>query len=85
MEVVVSIDERGRILLPKALRRKLDVRAGSKLLLRARDDGVIELIPLDRLVREVSRAFESKFRDWREDLHEASKLLESLTGDRSWR
>ena len=75
MEIVVTIDERGRIIIPVRVRRKLGVKAGDKFLLRAMDDGVIELIPLSKLYREVAGVFEEKFRGWQEDLHEASRVL----------
>ncbi len=39
---------------------------------------MIEIEPLNRLLDEVSRVFDAKFRDWREENHEASKTLRSL-------
>jgi len=75
MEVVVAVDERGRVLIPGEVRRRLGIRGKSKLLLRVRNDGVIELVPLDKLYKEVSRIFEDKFRDWREESHDASRIL----------
>ena len=78
MEKVVILDERGRVLIPVEVRRKLGIRGRSKLLLRVRDDGVIELIPLNKLYTEVSRVFEVRFRGWREEDHEATRLLKSL-------
>ena len=78
MERVVTLDVRGRVLIPGEVRRKLGIRGRSKLLLRVRDDGVIELIPLNKLYTEVSRVFEVKFRGWREESHEASRILEEL-------
>ena len=75
MEVVVAVDERGRVLIPGEVRRRLGIRGKSKLLLRVRNDGVIELVPLDKLYKEVSRIFEDKFRDWREEFHDASRIL----------
>jgi len=44
-------------------------------MLRVRDDGILEIIPLNKLYDEVSRIFEEKFRDWKEENHEASKFL----------
>jgi len=60
------------------VRRKLGIRGRSKLLLRVKDDGIIELIPLNKLYTEVSRVFKVKFRGWREESHEASRILEEL-------
>ncbi len=78
MEVVVIVDKRGRVLIPSEVRKRLGIKGRSRMLLRVRDDGVIELIPLDELYREVSEIFERRFREWREEDHEASKLLRVL-------
>ncbi len=78
MEYVVSIDDRGRIIIPGEVRRRLNIKSGARIILRVRKDDIVELIPLSRLSEEVSRIFEDKFKDWREDLHEASKLLERM-------
>ena len=78
MEFLVSIDRRGRLLIPVDVRRRLGIRDGSRVLLRVRDDGVLEVVPFDKLLREVSEVFDSKFRDWREEDHEAGKKLEDM-------
>lgn len=78
MEYVVSIDERGRVLIPGEVRRRVGLRGRSRVLVRVREDGVIELIPLEKLFSEVSKIFEEKFRGWREEEHEASRILEDL-------
>jgi len=80
MEFVVSIDERGRILLPSELRRRLGFRKGDKVVIKVRDEGVIELYLLSRLYSKVSSVFEEKFKNWREVDHEASKLLFKMVG-----
>ena len=78
MEIVVTVDDRGRILIPREVRRRLGIRGKSRILLRVRVDGVIELIPIDKLFREVTGIFEKRFRGWREEDHEATRLLKSL-------
>jgi len=78
MEYVVLVDERGRLVLPGALRKSLNLKGRSRVVLRLRDDGVVELIPLCKLRREVEEVFREKFRDWREEDHEASKLLRKM-------
>ncbi len=78
MEYVVVIDERGRIVLPSAVRKRLNIRGKGKVVVRLRSDGVIELIPLSKLRREVEEVFEEKFREWREEDHEASRLLREM-------
>jgi len=78
MEFVVAIDERGRILIPGKIRKILGVKGKDRFLLRVRDDGVIELIPLGKMYSVVSKIFENKFKGWREESHEASKILKEL-------
>ncbi|RLG84822.1 MAG: AbrB family transcriptional regulator [Thermoprotei archaeon] len=78
MEYVVSIDERGRVLIPGEVRRRVGLKGRSRVLVRVREDGVIELVPLEKLFSEVSKIFEEKFRGWREEEHEASRILEDL-------
>jgi len=78
MEYVVSIDERGRVLIPGEVRRRVGLKGRSRVLVRVREDGVIELIPLEKLFSEASKIFEEKFRGWREEEHEASRILEDL-------
>jgi len=85
MEYVVVIDERGRLVLPSVVRRKLGIKGRSRVLIRVRDDGILELYSLNKLYEEVSRVFEERFNGWKEEDHEASKLLSSLlrAGDSS--
>ncbi|RLE67562.1 MAG: AbrB family transcriptional regulator [Thermoprotei archaeon] len=78
MEYVVTLDERGRIVLPVEVRRRLGVKGKRKILLRVREDDVIELTILNKLYDSVVKAFEDKFKDWKEESHEASKLLSEI-------
>ena len=75
---VVRLDQRGRLVLPRDVREALGLNEGSRLLVKLREDGVIELIPLDSLYERVSSIFRRKLRNWREEDHEASRLLEEL-------
>ncbi|AEM39618.1 transcriptional regulator, AbrB family [Pyrolobus fumarii 1A] len=79
MQRVVRLDSRGRILLPREVREALGLREGSKIAIRVRSDNVIELVPLDKLYERVSRVFREKMRDWREEEHEATRVLEAVT------
>jgi len=82
MEYVVSIDERGRIVLPAEVRRRLGLKGKRKVLIRVRDDDVVELIVMDKIYNDIVRVFEEKFKNWREEDHEASTINES---DEYWR
>ncbi len=75
---VVRLDQRGRLVLPRDVREAIGLGEGSRLLVKLREDGVIELIPLDGLYERVSGVFRRKLRNWREEDHEASRLLEEL-------
>jgi len=44
-------------------------------LLRVREDNVIEVIILNKLYHNVVKVFEDKFKNWKEENHEASKPL----------
>ena len=78
MEYVVIIDKRGRIVLPSAVRKRLNLKEEAKMLVKLREDGVVELAPLDKIKKNLEKTFEAKFREWREEDHEASKLLHKL-------
>jgi len=73
---VVTVDDRGRILLPADVRRKLGLRKGSKLILRVAEGGRLEAIPLER----VAEVFRRKFAGWREGGHEATAALLEMVG-----
>ncbi len=75
---VVRLDQRGRLVLPRDVREALGLNEGARLLVKLREDGVIELIPLDNLYERVSSIFRRKLRNWHEEDHEASRLLEEL-------
>ena len=76
------MDDRGRLVLPREVREAVGLGAGSRLLVRLRSDGVIELVPFDRLYEKVTRVFRERLRGWREEEHEAYKLLEKLVAGR---
>ncbi len=78
MRYVVEVDERGRLTLPKKVREKLGIKG--KVLIRIRE-GIVEIIPLDRLRKEISELFEGKFSGWKEEDHEATKELFKLTSE----
>jgi len=82
LSYVVIIDDRGRMVLPAEVRRKLDIKKGSRVLLKVTSDSSAEIIVLDKLYEEVSKIFDEKFKGWKEEDHEASKMLEMmLSGD----
>ncbi|WP_027881226.1 AbrB/MazE/SpoVT family DNA-binding domain-containing protein [Meiothermus rufus] len=48
----IQLGVRGRLVLPAAVRRALGLREGDRLVLRLREDGVIELVGAREVVRE---------------------------------
>jgi len=78
MEYVVTINERGRIVLPSEVRRLLGIKGKSKVIIKVRSNGIIELIPFNKIYNEVARVFEEKFQGRKEEDQEASKLLFKL-------
>ena len=79
MEYVVIIDKRGRIVIPAEVRKRLGLRGGQRVLLKVKGD-VVELLVIDRIYEDLATVFEERFRGWREEDHEASKLLGRMTG-----
>jgi len=75
MSYVVKIDDRGRILLPLEVRRKLKLRKGSRLILRVTEKGYLEAFPVEEELKNIAEIFRRKFAGWKEENHEASILL----------
>ncbi|MBO3802001.1 MAG: AbrB/MazE/SpoVT family DNA-binding domain-containing protein [Candidatus Brockarchaeota archaeon] len=78
MEIVTKIDNKGRILIPRSIRKKMGIRGGVKVILRLKEDNIVEIIPIDKLYIEVAEIFRNKFKGWNEESHEATKIIESL-------
>lgn len=53
-EIAVTVGERGRLVLPSAVRRELDLKPGTHLLLSTEQDGSLRLRPF-RAVAEQGR------------------------------
>ncbi|HTY91190.1 MAG TPA: HgcAB-associated protein [Methanocella sp.] len=58
VEAVISVDERGQMVLPKEVREKVGIKAGDKLVVISRKDGdticCISLIKTDYFMRVLS-------------------------------
>ncbi len=68
------------MVLPVEARRRLGIRKGSRVPLKVTSDNPAGTIVLDKLYEEVSKIFDEKFKDWKEEDHEASKMLEIILG-----
>jgi len=66
----VRLGERGRIVLPAALRRQLGVEAGERLVATLEDDGSVRLVSAQAVVRRLQGLFREDYpgRDLAEEL-----------------
>lgn len=72
------VDDKGRILLPKDVRRKAGIKTRAKLLVEARGAGVIQLRDFEALTRKVQKVGRKKLRGWKEEEHKEDELLLKL-------
>jgi bifunctional DNA-binding transcriptional regulator/antitoxin component of YhaV-PrlF toxin-antitoxin module len=75
----VTLDEKGRVLLPHETRRRAGIKPRAKLLVEVRGAGVIELKDYDLLTRQVQKVAAKKLACWREEEHKEEKLLMKLS------
>jgi AbrB family looped-hinge helix DNA binding protein len=74
MEMVIKdVDEQGRIIIPKELRKKYGIR--EKVILRS-GEGKLELIPLEE--KELAKYFDSATADIKADLSHWHKVRKEL-------
>jgi len=74
MEMVIKdIDEQGRVIIPKELRKKYKIR--EKVIIRS-GEGKIELIPLEE--KELTKYFDSATADIKTDLSDWHKIRKEL-------
>lgn len=75
MSDTVSIDEKGRLVLPKKIREEAGIVPKSILLVRVSGAGRIELSNSDLLTQEARRIGKKKLSGWSEDEHQATSYL----------
>lgn len=51
--MITTLTSKGQLTLPASVRRKLKLRPGDKLDCVVRDDGRIEMIPMQRSIRDL--------------------------------
>ncbi len=78
MSKSLSMDEKGRIVIPKDVRDAAQIKVPAKLLAIARDKGRIELVIVDPSMKKAKAIATRKFAGWREKEHEADKLVLKL-------
>lgn len=60
-ESVVKVSSKGQIVIPKKWRNVFNIHTGEKLILKVREDNVIELIPLKKSIDHLFNFFEKSY------------------------
>jgi len=79
MGIVVTIDKKGRIVLPKKIRESVEIRTPGKVLISSKGKK-IEIVPIDTRLLRAKRIASRKLRDWKEEEHRGEKLLMGMKG-----
>jgi len=79
MTYSVTIDKKGRLVLPKDTRLKAGIKPRARLIVEVRGPGVIELRDYDTLLQEVQNVASKKLTGWKEEDHKEEKLLARLS------
>ena len=75
MAETVSVDEKGRLVLPKSVRKKARIGVNIKLIARASGVGRVELSDPRILIAQAQEIGANKLSGWREENHQASTYL----------
>ncbi len=75
MSEVVSVDDKGRLVLPKKIRQQARIGRGTKLVARADGIGRVELTDLTVFATLAQGIGAKKLAGWKEDDHEATRYL----------
>ncbi len=82
MSVTVSVDKKGRLVLPKRVRAEAHINVDRKLVVRATGIGRVELFDPDILSAKAQEIGEKKLAGWKEEEHEATNYLHAATNKR---
>ena len=75
----VTIDKKGRLVLPKESRRKAGISENSRLVVEVKGPGIIQLRDYDALLQEVQKVAAKKLKGWKEEEHKEEKLLARMS------
>lgn len=79
MSEIVSVDEKGRLVLPKKVRAEAHIDVQSKLVARVAGIGRVELFDPEVLASEAQEIGAKKLAGWKEADHEVTRyILESM-------
>ncbi len=82
MSETVSVDKKGRLVLPKRVRAEAHLDVDRKLVVRATGIGRVELFDPDILSAKAQEIGEKKLAGWKEGEHEATRYLHASTNKR---
>ncbi|MEM0118670.1 MAG: AbrB/MazE/SpoVT family DNA-binding domain-containing protein [Conexivisphaerales archaeon] len=75
MSEIVTVDAKGRLVLPKKVREVAGIREGAKLLMRVKGVGIVELSDIEALRARAREIGAKKLEGWKEESHEATAYL----------
>ena len=61
LETTITLSSKGQVVIPREMRDSVNLHEGERMLIRVREDNVIELIPLKRNVEELFSIFGENF------------------------
>ena len=76
MDEIVSMDSKGRLVLPKTIRAQARIDVNHELLVRATGIGRVELLDPDVLMAKARDVGSKKLSGWKEADHEAAAYLQ---------
>ena len=80
MSETVSVDAKGRLVLPKKVREAAGIRGGAELLARVSEVGMVELSDPEVLRARAREIGAKKLEGWKEESHEATAYLVRSVG-----
>jgi bifunctional DNA-binding transcriptional regulator/antitoxin component of YhaV-PrlF toxin-antitoxin module len=75
MTETVSVDEKGRVVLPKKIREEAKIAVNAKLIARTKEVGTVELSDPEVLASKARKIGAKKLSGWKEEDHEATAFL----------
>ena len=82
MSEIVSLDEKGRLVLPKKIRTEAHISLQSKLVARAAGVGRVELFDPEVLASKAQKIGMKKLAGWKEESHEVSRYMSESMKER---
>lgn len=78
MATVVTIDQKGRMVIPKRLREKANIHVPGKLVMVSKEEGCIEIIQAEEDLKRAKRIAAQKLKGWREEAHKGEQVLREI-------